>query len=149
MPTTYIANLALELPARYAAGDTMDELGAALLNREYIKRVSARIRYRFDHNDLNELTMQAGAYKMGLEFTFIESDADADDMDENDPVFIEGLKIAKELILRELSESGISEIPNLDMHARALYEGSEAIRDRARQRCETRWRTAKEALGIT
>lgn len=147
MPTAYIANSALELPVRFIAGQELDEVEAQILNREYMKRLVSRIRYRYDHNEFNDETIHAGAFKMGLEFNFIEADAELSDIDENDPVFVEGMKIARELILQQLSESGLSEIPNLDMHAKALYEGSEAIRDRARQRCETRWKIAKEALG--
>lgn len=146
MPTVYIADSAIELPVRFVTGQVLSEVEAQLLNREYMKRLISRIRYRYDHSEFDDNSIHDGAFKMGLEFAFIEADANAEDVDENDPVFIEGMKIARELILQQLSENGLTEIPNLDSHARALYEGSEAVRVRARQRCETRWRLAREAL---
>lgn len=149
MPTAYIANIALELPVRFITGQVLDVTEADILNREYMKRLIAQVRYRYDHNELNDDSIHAGAFTMGINFVFNEANAKETEDDENDPVFIEGMKIAREMIIKELADSGLTEIPNIDNHARALFDGSEAIRIRARQRCETRWRMAKEALGVT
>ncbi len=147
MPTAYIAEQIVDLPVRFLAGHILTEAEAEVANREYLKRLAARIRYRYDHGEITSETMQDIGTKMALDFEFSESDMAADEADDNDPVRIEGLKIARELIKAELATTGITDIPNLDIHAKALYEGNPAIRERAKQRCEIRWKTAREALG--
>lgn len=145
MPTVYIANKAIDLPVKFVAGQVLSEAEALFFNREYLKRLGAQIRWRKDRKEIDERNIQPEATKLGLNFVFHESQIDDTD-DDNDPVIAEAMKIAIELIRKEMATSGITEIPNLEIHAKAVVEGSQAIRDKARARVEARWKLVQESM---
>jgi hypothetical protein len=146
MPTAYIAQQAIDLPVRFTEGQELSEFEALLLNKEYIKRLAAQVRYRIDQGHVHEFNIMEVSHALADSFLFSELN-DNDPPDDNDPVYIEGIRIAKDMIMAQLADTGVTEIPNIETHALALYRASPEIQEQARHRLETRWRVAQSMVG--
>ena len=64
MATVFIANLAVVLPSRFAAGDILNETAAAVLNDIHRKRLTAKLRYLHQKGDINKDGLQSKALEL-------------------------------------------------------------------------------------
>lgn len=147
MPTLFIANTLVVVPARFVEGSVLDEVSAAILNDIHIRRLRARIAYLLQRGELGPEEVQAKAFAIAQE-DLAPGIKEADD-DLPDPIYSEAVGIACDLILRKMREQGLPEPKHIAEHAKALVEGNPAFEEQARKRLEARHRAAMEALGIT
>ena len=145
MPTVFIANCAVALPQRFAAGDIINEVAAQVLCNIQLLRIKERLRRQFAKGDISivELQSRANAYA--------EQDlvpyATLDDEDaENDPILCEALAIASDLIIRRMAAEGLPPPKGLDTHARALVDAMPELQEKARLRIEARYRAANAVI---
>jgi hypothetical protein len=140
MATVFINNLAVVLPRRFAAGDTIGEIPARILHNIWLKRFSAKLRWLKDRGEIDAQSMQAKAEELAAqELTPYNIAEDADD---DDPILVEAIEIARTLIISRMAAEGISPPKGIDTHARALVDSMPAIVEKARIRVEARHRAA-------
>lgn len=145
MPTVFIGSVAVSLPQRFTAGDTLSENAADVLNDVQLKRLKARLRYMLAHGDVNADGLQATA--LNIMSQELVPYATLDDDDENvDPVLEEALSIARDMIVGRMAAEGLPPPKGLDAHAKALVDGQPRIQEQARLRVEARFRAAQEIL---
>jgi hypothetical protein len=147
MPTVFINSLAVMLPSRFAAGDIIDEVAAAVLNDVQLKRIKARLRWALSRGDVNPDGLQARALELSKAELVPYATMDDDDEGETlDPVFVEALAMARELITSQMAKEGLPPPKGLDLHAKALVDANPALQERARLRIEARYRAANAAI---
>ena len=142
MTTSFIAGKAVPLATIWSEGDLLDEIGAIMLNDIQHKRVKAKLRYLLQRGEIDANSLQAKADElMSQELSIISTDDD-----EDDPIIIEAIEIAKELINKRMAAEGLPPPKGIELHAKALVEGVPEISERARLRVEARYRAASETL---
>lgn len=146
MSTVFIANLAVILPIRFAAGDTIDEIPAEVLNEIQLRRIKSRLRYLLQKGDIAYDELQTKAEALVLEDLVPYATQD-DDETEDDPIYQEALAMARELIVGRMAKEGLLPPKGLDNHARALVDGMPALLEKARLRIEARYNAAAAAIG--
>lgn len=145
MPTVFIANLAVPLPTRFVAGDLATEIAAALLNDIQLKRVKAKLRWHLQKGDVLPDGLQAKAHElMKLELVPYIT---LDDGEEDDPVLLEALAMARDLIVTRMAQEGLPPPKGLDVHAKALVDANPALQEKARLRVEARYKAATAVIG--
>jgi hypothetical protein len=145
MPTVFIANLAVVLTSRFAAGDIADETAAKMLQEIQLRRIKARLRWLLSRGELAPEELQAKAEAL-LEVELTPYSTADDDDPENDPVFVEAMTIARDLIILRMAQEGLPPPKGIDLHAKALLDGMPDILERARLRIEARYRAASTAI---
>lgn len=145
MPTVFIANLAIILPIRFAAGDTLEDNAASVLNDIHLRRIKARLRYLLSRGEIDGNEIQAKALELSDSemLPYLTSD---DDDTESDPVYVEAIAMARELIVSRMAQEGLPPPKGLDLHAKALVDGMPELQERARLRVEARYKAAAEAI---
>ena len=146
MATVFIAGTAVVLPSRFAEGQCLDPLDAALLNQIWLKRLYTRLRRLLALGQLDAQSVEAKIAEMHTEDMTPYSLAQ--DADEDDPVLLEAIEIAKEIITQRMAQENMMPPKNLDNHAKALVEGMPAIVEQARMRVEARYQAAVALLGV-
>lgn len=146
MPTVFIANLAVILPSRFAAGDICNETAAEMLNEIQLRRIKSRLRYLIQRGDIAPEELQAKALVL-LEGDLVPYATQDDDDTEGDPVYLEALAMARELIVGRMAQEGLPPPKGLDTHAKALVDGMPDIQEKARLRIEARYNAASAAIG--
>lgn len=147
MPTIFIDTTPVLLPFREGeqAGDPMTEDHAAILHTVQQRRVKARLRYMLERGDILVPELQSKAIELCKQD--LKPYATLDDGDDDDPILIEAMSIARELINSRMAQEGLPPPKNLDTHAKQLVDGVPAIQEQARLRIEARFRAAQELLG--
>ncbi len=140
MTTVFIANLAVNLPSRFSAGDELDEISARVLHNIWAKRLSARLRWMKDRGELDAQTIQAKAIELARQE--LAPYSISEDADEDDPIMAEAMTLARDLITARMAAEGIPPPKGLDQHARALVEQVPALVEKARLRVEARFKAA-------
>lgn len=144
MPTVYINNLAVVLPSRFAAGDIATDIAAQVLHEVQLRRIKAKLRYLLAKGDINLDGLQDKAIE--LNEAELVPYGTLDDDDDSDPVLVEALAMARELIISRMAQEGLPPPKGIDAHAKALVDGAPAIQERARLRIEARYRAANAAI---
>ena len=145
MPTVFIANLAVQLPLRFAAGDTLDETSASVLNDIQLKRLKARLRHALAKGDINPSEVQDKALAL-MDAELVPYNTLDDDDTDNDPVLSEALAMARELIVSRMAQEGLPPPKGLDVHAKALVDAMPQLQEKARLRLEARYNAANRAM---
>lgn len=145
MPTVFIANLAVVLPVRFASGDTLEDNAASVLNEIHLRRIKARLRYLLSRGEIDGNEIQAKALELSNSemLPYLTSD---DDDTESDPVYVEAISMARELIVSRMAQEGLPPPRGLDLHAKALVDGMPELQEKARLRVEARYKAAAEAI---
>lgn len=146
MSTVFIANLAVILPIRFSAGDTIDEIPAEVLNEIQLRRIKSRLRYLLQKGDIASDELQTKAEALVQEDLVPYATQDDDDT-EDDPIYQEAMAMARELIVGRMAKEGLLPPKGLDNHARALVDGMPALLEKARLRIEARYNAAAAAIG--
>jgi hypothetical protein len=145
MTTTFIDNVAVPLALRYHGGNILDENGAEVLHYIWSKRLLTRLRYIFEKGETDPVILQLKAAEIAASpmrpYTIV------DDAEENDPILLEAMEIARNAIKTKLQAEGLPIPAKLDIHARALVEGVPVIIEEATRRIEARLRAAALPLG--
>lgn len=141
MPTVFIANMAVALPSRFATGDTMDEVAAEVLNDIQHRRIKAKLRYLLTRGEIDANDIQQKANELSSADLVPYSTSEDDDTD-SDPIFLEAMSMAREIIVSRMAKEGIPPPRGLDIHAKALVDAMPALQERARLRIEARFRAA-------
>jgi hypothetical protein len=148
MPTVFINGLAVPLPYQDKEGDPINEMHAHILGKVLHRRVKARLRWLLQRGEIAPEELPAKAEELCQmelvpHLTF-------DDGDDEDPILVEALGIARELIMTKMAEEGIPLPPpkNLDLHAKALVNGKPAIQEEARRRLEARYKAAVASVTL-
>lgn len=146
MSTVFIAGFAIPLPSRFVDGEIASDNAIAVLNDIQHKRVKAKLRYMLDRGQIDANGLQSKADELMAAdlapYAMLDDDEGADD----DPVAIEALGIARDLIISRMAKEGLPPPRGIDLHARALVDSMPVIYERARQRIETRLKVAAAAI---
>ena len=145
MTTQFIANIAVTLPPRFAAGDILDETGSRVLQSLWLKRINTKLRWLRERGDIDAQGLQAKATELAQ--ADLAPYSVAEDADDDDPVLIEALDIAKSLITARMAAEGLPPPKGLDTHARELVNSLPQLVERARMRVEARYKAAVSLLG--
>lgn len=145
MPTVFIAGLAIPLSSRFAPGQAMSENAASVLNVIQRQRIVARLRYLVAKGDISPAELQAKAEELSRLDLQPYSTSDDDDS-ENDPVYVEALAMARELIVGRMAQEGLPPPKGIDTHAKALVDAMPQLQEKARLRIEARYRAANSAI---
>ena len=73
--------------------------------------------------------------------------ATLDDGDDDDPILLEAMAIARELIIKRMATEGLPPPKGLDMHAKQLVDNQPKIVELARKRVEERHKAAIDTIG--
>lgn len=147
MPTVFVANLAVNLPSRFAAGDTIDDAAAYVLNDVHRKRLTSRLRYMLAKGEIHADELQRKAEELHqAELVPYATLDDDEENNANDPIMAEALSMARELIVTRMAKEGLPPPRGLDVHAKALVDAMPSIVERARLRVEARYKAAASAL---
>lgn len=141
MTIRFVADTAVDLPEKFESGQVLDETMASVLNREYMTRLTAQIRWRIDRGEITQTNLKIEALAMANKFKFTIADTDDDD-----PIQAEAEVLARELIIQQLAKDGITITPKLDEHVKVLAKNSPELRAKAKERLEIRYRIAKSAV---
>jgi hypothetical protein len=151
MTTVFIANISLDLPTRFELGQVLTAEEAAVLQFEYLKRVSTQIRWRVESGKIKLEDIHCESKRIANAFVFADgADAvDIPDLDSTDEMLMqEARTIAKDLIIKSLAENNVTTLPSkLDDHITAVINGNPQVMARARRRLEIRWQLGQEILG--
>lgn len=140
MATVFVNSLAVVLPSRFSEGDIMDETASKVLNSIWLKRLSAKLRWLKDRGEIDALTFRAKAFELaGLDLAPYSIAEDAED---DDPILVEAIDMAKTLITARMAAEGLPPPKGLDLHAKALVDAMPALVEKARLRVEARFRAA-------
>lgn len=147
MPTVFIAGLAVPLPFREGEreGDPMMEWHAQLLYIIQSRRVMARLRYLLDRGELLVRDAQAKATELCAQP--LKPYATLDDGDEEDPILLEAMNMAREVITARMAAEGLPPPKNIDLHAKQLVDNIPELQERARLRVEAHYRAAEALMG--
>lgn len=145
MPTVFIANLAVILPSRFAVGSIADEIAAKVLNDIHLRRVKAKLRWLLSRGEINANELQTRALELN-EAELVPYATLDDDDSEADPIFIEALSMAREIIVSRMAQEGLPPPKGLDLHAKALVDAMPEIQEKARLRIEARYNAANAAI---
>lgn len=146
MPTAFIANLAINLPVRFAEGGVLDDISAYFLNDIQHRRVKAKLRWLLQRGEINAVELQTKAIELCGQPLAPHSTLDDEDGEASDPILLEALAIARELITQRMARENMAPPKGLDDHARALVNSMPAIMEHARKRIEARYLAATSAL---
>jgi hypothetical protein len=145
--TIFIEDTAVNLPTRFRAGDTLDELAANVLNDIHLRRLRAKLRWLLNNGSILQEHLQSKAQELNIAplMPYATLD-DGEDMEGSDPILAEAMSIARELILSRLAREGLETPKNLDMHVKQLVDNMPQLHERARQRVEARFRAAQNNM---
>lgn len=148
MPTIFINGLAVPLPYRDGEkpGDPLQPIHRLILDMILHRRVKAKLRYLLDRGEILPSELQAKALALCEEP--LKPYLTLDD-DEEDPVLVEAMVIAREVITSRMAQENLPPPKNLDLHAKQLVDNIPQLQETARKRLEARYRAAQEALGAT
>jgi hypothetical protein len=132
------------LPSRFSAGDLATEVAAKILNQIQHQRVRAKHLYLLERGEVVPENLQAKADEL-MEQELLPYLTSADNEDD-DPVMVEALSIARDLIIARLAQEGCLPPKGIDFHAKALVDGNPAIYEQARKRVEARFAAANAIL---
>ena len=147
MATVFIANLAVVLPSRFAAGDILNETAAAVLNDIHRKRLTAKLRYLHQKGDINKDGLQSKALELASLELVPYTTLDDEDGEPLDPILEEALSMARNLIITRMAEEGLPPPKGLESHAKALVDAMPGLQEKARLRVEARYQAAALAMG--
>jgi hypothetical protein len=147
MPTVIIGQMAVTLPRTIHAGEPMTDWQADLLNEIWHRRVAARLRWLLKRGQILPDEIQSKIQTLLNEPLVAHTTFDDYDGAENDPVMVEAMTIARDLIVGRMAAEGLPPPKGLDQHARALVEGVPEIQEQARKRVEARYVAATAGLG--
>jgi hypothetical protein len=148
MTTTFIDGLAVKLENPFVVGEPMDETAAAMLNVIHHRRIKARLRWMLGRAEISAAELQSKADQLlHMPLASYSTMDDDDDMD-TDPIMMEAMSIAREIISARMAKEGLPPPKGLDTHARALVEGLPAIQEQARKRVEAKYQAATSSLGL-
>lgn len=145
MSTVFIANLAVILPIRFSTGGELDEIASQVLNEIQLKRIKSRLRYLLQRGDIDTNELQSKALELS-ELDLVPYAMQDDDETEGDPIFLEAMSMARDLIVSRMAQEGLPPPKGLDLHAKALVDGMPELQEKARLRIEARYRAASEAI---
>ena len=145
MPIVTIGQLLVKLPASYAAGTILDEVDAEFMDNLRFKRVCAKLYYLIKRGEIAAEELQAKALALWAEKLQLVNDDD----DNDDPIVVEAMTIAREIVTQRMAAVGLPPPKGLDAHAKALVDAVPAIAERARLRVEERYRAASAIIGDT
>jgi hypothetical protein len=145
MPTVFIDNRAITLPSRFKVGDECSYNSARVLNEVQIRRIKARLRWLLSKGDINGDEIQKRALELSEQE--LVPYATLDDTDDEDPILVEALNIARELIVSRMAQEGLPPPKGLDIHAKALVDGMPELQEKARLRIEAKYKAASQAIG--
>lgn len=143
MPVTFINGIVVDLPVRFEAGQVIDEAGATILTEIYLGRMRSRLNHLLKQGTINKDGLQRKALELSekeLSVRYIENS------EEDDPIAVEALIIARDLIVARMTAEHMPLPANLDNHAQALVNAMPEIRERARARVELRYSTTSGLL---
>ena len=145
MPTVFIANLAVILPIRFAAGDAIEETPAKVLNDIQQRRIKAKLRWLLNRGEIAPEELQSKANELSNADLLPYITSDDDDAD-SDPILVEALSMAREIIVSRMAQEGLPPPKGIDLHAKALVDGMPELQEKARLRIEARYRAAAAAI---
>lgn len=145
MPVVFIDGKAVTLKSIRVVGEPLTENDADILNHIWLKRISAKLRYLLDRNVIDSTTIQNKARELASEdmapYSILE------DGDDDDPVLVEAIDMAKAIIMSRLTQENLPMPKTLDVHAKELLRGIPALVEKARLRVEARYKAAHDLLG--
>ena len=144
MPTVFLDTMVVSLPSRFAEGQELDERAAEMLNIILLRRIRAKLRYLLDRGDILVTDLQAKANELVALPMKVASTLD--DSEDEDPILLEALNIARDMITARMAQEGLPPPRGLDAHAKALVDGVPAIQEQARKRIEARYLAAQELI---
>jgi hypothetical protein len=145
MPTVFIDNIAVLLPSRFALGDIINEAAAYTLNDIQQRRIKAKLRYLLARGDILQWDLQTKADELASQDLVPYMTLD-DDEPNTDPILMEALAMARELIVGRMAQEGLPPPKGLDIHAKALVDAMPDLQEKARLRIEARYRAAQQAI---
>lgn len=147
MPTIFISGIAVPLPYREGEmpGDPMTELHGRILDTIMHRRVKAKLRWLLDRGEILPQDIHAKASELCAQD--LKPYATLDDGDDEDPVLLEAMAIARDLIVTRMAQENLPPPKNLDVHAKQIVDNVPTILEQARRRVEARYRAAEALLG--
>lgn len=146
MPTIFVNGVAIPLQPRQGelAGDPILVYHAQILDEILHRRVKAKLRYLLERGELYPQDVQAKAEELCAQD--LKPYATLDDSDDEDPILIEAMIIARDIIISRMAAEGLPPPKNLDLHAKQLVDNLPHLQEQARKRVEDRYRAATEVL---
>jgi hypothetical protein len=144
MPTIFLDSMVVSLPSRFSEGQELDHVAAEMLNIIMFRRIRAKLRYLLERGEILASDLQAKAYELAEQPLRVA--ATLDDSEDEDPILLEALAIARELICTRMAQEGLPPPKGLDNHAKALVDGVPEIQEQARKRIEARYLAAQELI---
>jgi hypothetical protein len=144
MPTIFLDSMVVSLPSRFAQGQELDAQAAEMLNIIMFRRIRAKLRYLLDRGEILVTDLQTKANELAAQPLRIASTLD--DSEDDDPILIEALSIAKDIICSRMAQEGLPPPRGIDAHAKALVDGLPEIQEQARKRIEARYLAAQELI---
>jgi hypothetical protein len=115
-----------------------------MLNIIMFRRIRAKLRYLLDRGEILVTDLQTKANELAAQPLRIASTLD--DSEDDDPILIEALSIAKDIICSRMAQEGLPPPRGIDAHAKALVDGLPEIQEQARKRIEARYLAAQELI---
>lgn len=146
MPTVFINGTAVALPYRAGEmpGDPLQDYQARILNNILHRRVKARLRWLLDRKEVFAEGIQAKAVELCSQP--LKPYSTLDDGIDDDPILLEAMNIARELIISRMAQENLPPPKNIDIHAKQIVDNVPEIQEQARKRVEARYKAAEELL---
>lgn len=147
MPTVFIGTVAVPLPYRVGeqTGDPLTELHARILDTVLHRRVKAKLRWLLERGEILPQEIHTKASELCAQD--LKPYATLDDGDDEDPILVEAMAIARDLIITRMAQENLPPPKNIDVHAKQIVDNVPAIQEQARRRVEARYRAAAALIG--
>jgi polyhydroxyalkanoate synthesis regulator phasin len=143
MPIAFVDNKLLVLPTICHVGKPLTAIDAEMLNEIKINRTMTKLRYLIKRGELNQEEVQAKVNELMQQP--LEPYGPLTD-DDNDPITLEAISIATELITTFMAKENLPPPKNITDHAKALIQAMPKIYEQARLRLEAQYRAAAETI---
>jgi hypothetical protein len=130
MPLIKICHKIIDLPRVYIAGYEINEIEAEILQKEFIRLVCAKVRWRYDHKKNKSIKLQE---EIDKEVSIFGEDRE-NQLDFGfsvDPILTEMINIAKENFIRSLEKDDISIPKDVDDRIMMIVKSSKDLREKA------------------
>jgi hypothetical protein len=145
MLTVFIGEKLVRLERKSIVGAPLTAYQGDLLDSILHNRVKARLRYLLGRGEILDHELQAKADELCRQD--LKPYLTLDDGDDNDPVLLEAMTIARDLINSRMAQEGLPPPKGIDTHAKALVDNMPELQEQARLRVEARYKAAQEIIG--
>ena len=136
----FIGNQTVPLPRRAVAGQALTPVEAAILTEIHHARIASQLRYMLAKGTITKRQLQQKA----IELAKLPLTAGADE-DASDPVLLEAIALAKEMLTAEAVREGLP-TKTIEARAKAVVDANPALRAKAQERLAAKYTMMQSIL---